>query len=231
MNNVNMNKDCKEMNKTLVDNFDIIGMSFLPDKVYDYDTFWSIRIIQRRKENPNLGKNSKLVRSYQVQSREELQNLKPHILKHCIDNNARAYINLNPKSWRQAAYQELKAIADIIAEERFGDLPKVLDKTIDSGAKMKLSDSYMKSWVIDVDTKDREEIDFVKDLIQGIFQSEKSSIKAEIPTVNGVHIISSPFDCKRFSDDYRLLRPHNETPEVKKDQPTLLFYQDPLTAF
>lgn len=219
------------MNKILVDNFDIIGTGFLPDTVYNYDAFWSIRVIQRRKENPDLGKNSKLVRSYQVQSREELHNLKPHILKHCIDNNARAYIDLNPKSWKQAAYQELKAIADIIAEERFGDLPKVLDKTIDSGAKMKLMNSYMKCWVVDVDTKDRKEIDFIKNLIQGIFQDSRSTIKAELPTVNGVHIITSPFDCKRFSDDYRILRPRDEAPEVKKDSPTLLFYQDPLSAF
>lgn len=217
--------------RAIVDNFDLIGMVFLPGIVHNHDAFWNIKIIKRRKENPDLEKNSKMLKTYQVQSDSELQELKPHILKHCIDNNARAYIDLNPKSWKQLAYQELKAIADIISEERFNDIKKVFDKTIDSGVKMKLMNSYMKCWVIDVDTKDRKEIDFVKNLIKGIFQDSRSTIKGEIPTVNGVHIITSPFDCKRFSDDYRLLRPNNEVPEVKKDQPTLLFYQDPNTAF
>lgn len=221
------------MKEIIVDNFNLIGAYFLPDQVYNPDAFWSIRIIKRKKENPDLGKNSKLVRSYQVQSIEELQNLKPSIIKHCIDNNARAYIDLNPKSWKQAAYQELKAIADIIAEERFGDLPRVLDKTIDSGAKMKLKESWMKNWVIDIDDKDQGFIDSVKYMIDRCFPVDngKASIKCEIPTINGVHLITSPFDCKRFDDTFREALPHKEVPEIKKDSPTILFYQDPMSAF
>lgn len=44
------------MNKILVDNFDLIG-NFLPKEIFNPDAFWGIRIIKRRKENPNLEKN------------------------------------------------------------------------------------------------------------------------------------------------------------------------------
>lgn len=229
MNNENMNKNYKEM-REIVDNFEFIG-SLLPVVVYNPDVFWNIKIIKRRKENPDLEKNSKMIKTYQVQSNEELQELKPHILKHCIDNNARAYIDLNPKSWKQLAYQELKAIADIIAEERFNDTKKVFEKTIDSGARMKLKESWMKNWVVDVDSFDREFIDKVKELIESSMVSDRMIVKCEIPTVNGVHIITSPFNCKKFSDDFRIFMPSIEVPEIKKDQPTLLFYQNPMTAF
>jgi len=217
--------------RTIVDNFDFIGMMFLPSFVYNHDAFWNIKIIKRKKENPDLEKNSKMIKTYQVQSDPELQELKPHILKHCIDNNARAYIDLNPKSWKQLAYQELKAIADIISEERFNDIKKVFEKTIDSGAKMKLKESWMKNWIIDVDTKDREFIDKVKDLIESCMESQKHIVKAEIQTINGVHIITSPFDCRKFSNEFEEIFPNIEMPEIKRDQPTLLFYQDPNTAF
>lgn len=225
-----MNKNCKEM-REIVDNFELIGKTFLPDSVYNYDAFWNIKIIKRRKENPDLEKNSKMLKTYQVQSYPELQELKPHILKHCIDNNARAYINLNAKSYKKLAYQSLKAIADIIAEERYKDIKKVIDQTIGSGSNMKLQASWMKNWVVDVDSFDKEFIDKVKELIESSMVSDRMIVKCEIPTVNGVHIITSPFNCKKFSDDFRIFMPGVEVPEIKKDQPTLLFYQNPMTAF
>ena len=219
------------MNKILVDNFDLIG-NFLPKEIFNPDAFWDIRIIKRRKENPDLEKNSVLVKSYQVQTREELNDLKVHILKKCIDNNARAYIDLNAKSYKQLAYQSLKAIADIIAEERYKNTKKVIDKTIGSGSKMKLQESWMKKWVVDVDTKDEGQIRFIKDIIQSCIFSEHSNPIYEIPTVNGVHLITSPFDCNLFSRYFKDSHVTSmECPEVKKDQPTLLFYQDPLSAF
>lgn len=225
-----MNKNCKEM-REIVDNFELIGKTFLPKEIFNPDAFWDIRVIKRRKENPDLEKNSVLITSYQVQTRKELNDLKIHILKKCIDNNARAYINLNAKSYKKLAYQSLKAIADIIAEERYKDIKKVIDQTIGSGSNMKLQASWMKNWVVDVDSFDREFIDKVKELIESSMESEKRIVKYEIPTINGVHIITSPFNCKKFSDDFRIFMPDVEVPEIKKDQPTLLFYQNPMTAF
>ena len=65
--------------KRVTDNFKLLR-ELLPETP-DSDTFWSIRIIGRKKDNPSLEKNSKLYKSYTVACAADLDALAPKIAK------------------------------------------------------------------------------------------------------------------------------------------------------
>lgn len=79
-----------------VDNFDLVAklMNFNSD-----DDFYYCEIIKRKKDNPNDNFNYRqFVGNFWITSASELQNKKDAIIKVCKDNNARAYIYMNPRS-------------------------------------------------------------------------------------------------------------------------------------
>lgn len=65
------------------------------------DTFYHRQIIQRKKDTGSvIKKNYHLIRSYFIQSVDKLRKREEQIKGLCDFFNARAYINLNPKSFR-----------------------------------------------------------------------------------------------------------------------------------
>jgi hypothetical protein len=74
-------------------------------------------------------------------------------------------------------------------------------------------------WLIDIDTQDKEYIhevsQFVSDL-QSEIHNKEYSILAVIPSKNGAHIITNPFNLERFNAKYPGL-------EVHKNNPTNLY--------
>lgn len=88
--------------KTVIDNFDMV------EKILDYksdDEFYFVQIIKRFKDNPNDDKKignyhagGWYLKGYRIKNADELKSLKPEIVKMCHDNNARAYITINPRS-------------------------------------------------------------------------------------------------------------------------------------
>lgn len=83
-----------------------------------------------------------------------------------------------------------------------------------------------KRWVVDVDTRDKDAVDFIKLEIDRIWVNthpndwgklrESAWLTAEIPTLNGVHLLTRPFNLQEF---------HNRFPdtEVKKNGLTVLY--------
>ena len=96
---------CKEIlneAQQLVDNFDKVS------KIMDFkssDDFYFVQIMKRFKDNPNDDRSKGnyhggawYLNSYRIRSVDELNKLKPEIIKICNDNNARAYITINSRS-------------------------------------------------------------------------------------------------------------------------------------
>lgn len=75
----------------MVDNFDLIK-SLL--KFESQDDFYYLQIIQRSKDNPDIGANNRLVRSYCIRSLEYFESKKKEIKQTCSRFKARAYIHL-----------------------------------------------------------------------------------------------------------------------------------------
>ncbi len=57
------------------------------------DDFYFLQIIKRKKENPDIGSNSIVVKTYYIRSQEQLENMMPEIVAICNFHNARG-INL-----------------------------------------------------------------------------------------------------------------------------------------
>ncbi len=168
------------------------------------DTFYHLQIIKRKKEHPELGSNSYIVKTYYVSSLEYLDLKMSEIINLCDYHNARAMINLNKRSFEKLAYQMLKKVTDCILVKDFKSVRKAYESVCGS-----FSNETNKKWIVDVDTKeDYYLVDVIKYL-----QLEKVNILAVIPTKNGFHLITNPFDTSRI----------HVSEDIHKNNPTLLY--------
>jgi hypothetical protein len=130
----------------MVDNFEKI----IPLLKFDSeDDFYHLQILMRKKENPHLGSNSYVVKTYYIRSIEYLLNKKDEIINLCEFNNARACINLNRRSFEKIAFHTLKKVTDQIMNKDFKSVRKAYESVCGG-----FSNEPEKKWVIDIDYKD-----------------------------------------------------------------------------
>lgn len=177
--------------------------------------FFLCQIIQRGKDQPNGVKSMRrTIRSYYISSPEYLDTKKEDIQTLCEKYNARAYINLNKKSKRQVCLKSLETLAHMVAVEDYGGLFSLIDTACGQTG----SCDGKKTWIVDVDTKDENELKDVMDVIIQCEPFDVEKIVDIIPTLHGYHIITRPFNKKRFRDFY------NETIDIHDNNPTLLYF-------
>lgn len=223
----------------IVDNFDLIR-SLL--KFEDKNDFYFLQIIQRKKDGgiiPQCNRNNgyRTIKSYYIRSLEEFDSRIERIKQLCEQNNARAYINLNVRSAKEVALEAAKAYIDLVREDRCYQGHRVYDHVCGVTPKM----GNKKKWIVDVDDLTPEQIDIVCEKIckcRSAYPMENpdsvtfNNIIAEIPTAHGVHIITHGFDVARFREILEYTTTLNLTKQqikeivtVKKDNPTLLYYE------
>lgn len=192
----------------MIDNFEQIK-SYLDFE--SSDVFYYVQIIKRRKENPVLKVNNYMIKSYTIKSIDYLDLKKEEIITLCKLHNARAYINLNKRSFEKCAYHSMKKLTDVILAKSFVSAKKVFDSVASSHSSDK-----EKKWLIDVD-----DMDFPSPLMMAHIDHNckpyGNKIVGVIRTVNGCHLITKPFNIVQFREKYPDV-------EVKKNSPTLLFY-------
>jgi hypothetical protein len=186
------------------------------------DSFYFLQILQRKKDHPGkrLGgsnNNSRLIKAYYIKSVEHLDDVWEEITTLCNVFNARAGVNLNPRSFEKAAYDMNIKIAHQMKNREFEGMRKSYDSVCgEYHAEMD------KRWIVDIDTKDlgwlmqyRYTINMLHD--QGNSQSGKNyKILAEVPSRSGFHIITQPFNLANFAADHPGI-------EVHKNNPTNLY--------
>jgi type II secretory pathway component PulL len=91
------------------------------------DDFYHLQILKRKKEHPELGSNSYVVKTYYISSLKYLGNKMPEIQQLCQFHNARAYINLNVRSYEKLAFQMLKKVTDQIMNRDFRSVRKAYE--------------------------------------------------------------------------------------------------------
>ena len=179
----------------MIDNFDLICNLIDCEK----GEFFLLQILQRRKDGEK-NKSHKLIKSYYVSSPEYLNHKKDEIKSLCEMFNARAYINLNKKSYKQVSLKCLKNLADAISCEDFSGVVSLFD----SACGQTGSCDGQAKWVVDVDVERGEYLDdTLNDVIEAIDRCEPLSVDkvvSVIPTVHGCHVIARPFDKKRFRE-------------------------------
>jgi len=185
----------------------------------DPDKFYFIQIFKRRKDNPDMDKDMVVLRNFTVFTLEEFHTSFEKIRKICTDNNARAYIRLNRRSEKKVALQMLARLATMIAMEQYNV------ENVYWSATGEFHSETDKTWLIDIDTVDfigkEAELASIHERIKELqILAGREPRMHIIPTKNGYHIITRPFNKK-------MLEPYTHGKGVKidihTDNPTILY--------
>lgn len=197
----------------IVDNFELIKslMHFESD-----GDFYLLQILQRRKENPEMeSAKCYVVKTYYIRSVDHLRRLENEIREFSRMYSARAYISPSAKNWKNVSKLVVKKSLDYIFEGK----ETLMDKVVESCAAESIPKN--KLWVIDIDTTDEGAISRIMEGVERCESGYGINIKAVVPTLNGVHLITHPFNVKQIEPlmcDYDF--------KVEKNRFTLLYYGD-----
>lgn len=201
----------------IIDNFDKVRKYLVFDRDNDPDLFYYVQIIQRRKdEGVTIKKNCKTIRSYYVTSLRYWDDHIEQIKELCKTFKARAYIHLVPRSWRKCTLMAFGELATYLRSNQCSSLRKLTEEM----AGKYIADGVQKLWIIDVDTKDQDVVNEVSATVNDC-KPNGDKIIDFIPTKNGYHIITKPFDLSEF----RIYYSEKEL-DIHKNNPTLLYYEN-----
>lgn len=178
-------------------------------KFDDPDKFYFLQILKRRKDNPGLDKDMKIVDNRFYYSLESFERDETEIKELCTIMNARAYLRLNRRSSSQIALKSLARTADLISSKNFKDVKRCYLSVCGE-----FHAEENKTWIVDLDGDDVD----VEKIIKVINELEPPIHKTEalIQTKNGKHLISKPFR----KDVFKQMFPHID---IHTDNPTILF--------
>jgi hypothetical protein len=178
----------------------------------DKDDFYFLQILKRRKDNPAMEKDMVVIDNFYIDSFESYDRKLPDVMALCILENARAYFRLNKRNYAKLGPHMLKRVVDIVFTENC----KALRSAFDSVAGEFHSDPD-KTWVVDVDNdKDVVFGDLCSTLVQLQRETHREPMMIQLPTKNGLHIITRPFNLQKFKEEFPRIDTH-------KDNPTLLY--------
>jgi hypothetical protein len=187
----------------------------------DKDDFYFVQVLKRRKDNPDLGRDMIVINNYYIDSMELYDKLVPQIINICNNENARAYIRLNKRNYKHLSYHMLKRAVELVTSGQY----KALKGSFDSVTGEHHNDPN-KTWVVDVDAVDLitpahldgkyRYSDIQYEVMKLQAETKKAPLMIIIPTKNGSHLITHPFNLQEFRKKF-------PTIDVHKDNPTILY--------
>lgn len=178
------------------------------------DDFYMLSVIQRRKENPDMETGARVRKEYFINSFEQLDRDWSDIKDVCMQYNARAYLRLNKRSYRQVALETMSLVAMYIKDGHYSAVKNAYMHA--AGRHAKTSDY----WVIDVDDVETTMPRIRRYVLESETMTKNRALRivTELPTLNGVHLIVKPFNMSTFVEWF------TEDAEVKKEGNGLVFY-------
>ena len=182
------------------------------------DDFYHLQIIKRKKDHPEIGSNSLVIKTYYIKSEDHLAKVEPEIIALCNFHGARACINLNRRSFEKMAFHTLKKVTDQIMNKDFKSVRKAYESVCGAYAN-----ESNKKWIIDIDNISIDGFNHQDSMIQLRSRIIELQIEAGhlqsmnfIRTKSGIHIISAPFNLQKFREEFPDI-------DVHKDNPTILY--------
>jgi len=194
---------------------------FLEDQIGELceGDFYPIMIIKRRKDNPDMNQNCKIIYRTNIYNKEDLQQDK--LISLCKENNARCYMKINKRSDQIVSQNMLRCVVDNHLKGNYAYMKNAYDHCVG------ISDaSDVRYFLIDID-KIEENTKSINDVVSTI-ESYLSDLKKnnrmkdgpiyKLPTKNGYHVLAPGFDSREISQF-----PCYEI-SVRKDAETLLYF-------
>lgn len=190
------------------------------------DEFYHLQILKRKKDCPDHEKggnnNARCIKTYYIKNVDYFESKKEEIVALCKMFNARAYINLNTKSFEKCALRLIAHVTDRVIYKQFEHVYRAYE-TVVGGSDVNVGD---KKWIIDVDSKDLNLVVDTQLAIEKCQSSQQTkspdrwnNLITLIPTVNGYHIITHSFNVKQI-EPFKCLHPF----DIQKNNPTLLYF-------
>lgn len=174
----------------MIDNFNLLR----PLLSFDLeDSFYFVQIIQRPKDVGEIRYRS--IRDYTFNSQEQFELRKEEIIHLCNSLSARAYINLNRRLNRAVCAEMLGSLTRWFQQNSF-PVPHSL-----YSSACGRSSSPDSRWVLDLDDSlnlhESDIVEYLNDL-----RPVGEKVICRVPTPNGCHLITSPFDSLKFRARY-----------------------------
>ena len=174
--------------------------------------FYMLYIFKRKKDQTTDKANHQSVRTiktYCIESYEQLVSRYDEIIQLCEMFKARAYIHIQKQNHRDVG---MNMITEIVNRIQSGQINQknVFDSVV---GQIKTQE---KRWIVDVDDTDSKELVGITELIHSL-RPEGDKLEAVIPTKNGFHLITKRFDVMEFKKQYPNI-------DIQKKNPTLLYY-------
>lgn len=179
------------------------------------DEFYFLQLIKRKKENPELGFNNRVIRSYFIKSNKQLDSLENEVKSLCNTTNSRAYLNLNKRSFEKMALRTMKNVCDHLMNKDYEHIHKAYTTVCGQ-----YSDDKNKTYLLDIDKDDNGDYEHsLGDVVEFIdMQCEpldkRFKLVATIPTKNGIHLIVEPFNLQKFGNVYPDIAVHKNNPTI-----------------
>jgi len=202
----------------MIDNFLNINHIFFNQKEeLQSDYFYHLQIIQRKKDIEGLGCNNILLKAIIIDDDHPLDKFKDDIIDMCEFYQARAYINVGPKSKKKVAIQMLQDLAQCFAKNDFNYTKRLWNTAAGTVSP------FLKRWIIDCDITDEFTMEDKQNVINIVHESSPEGYKiiGIIPTLHGYHIITTSFDSRRLKEEYPSI-------DIHKNNPTVLYVPDSL---
>lgn len=188
------------------------------------DDFYFIQLLKRKKENPEISHHksnlTRAIRTYTVRSMEYFNEIEPEIKAICEATKSRAYIHLTRRSFRKTAFISLQHIAERCSEEQYDLVPRIYNTACGSkGSRIK---PYY--WVVDIDNTEMDLLMRYLNCINECKPNLDENVIDCINTLNGVHIITTPFDVMEF--EKQCVKNNLGKIDIHKNNPTVLYYSD-----
>jgi hypothetical protein len=181
----------------------------------DEDDFYMLYVFKRKKDQSTDKANHqsvRTIRSYCIKSVEQLDERYDEIKMLCEVFKARAYMHIQKQNHKDVSLDMMVTLAERI---KCGQHKQqgLFDTVV---GQMK---TYEKRWIVDIDTKDADELAGIMLYIDALCRPEGNKIESFLPTKNGFHLITKRFDVQEF-------KKHYPDVDIQKKNPTLLYYPD-----
>ena len=187
-------------------NFDILKdfMDFS-----DPSKFYLALVVQRKKDNPELDRSERIIKNYMIPSLEKLEYVREEMETLCRVFNARVYLYINRRSFKNTQKSMAKVLIDQICAGSVSNLNHLFDSC---AASHGCGDKF---WIIDVDLPKKPDVcssdsymRLENDVKMKLFD-DLETLKPELPdgerrvqlvlpTKNGFHIVTKPFDTREW---------------------------------
>ena len=193
----------------MIDNIENI----IPLLEFKENWIYEVLILQRKKDNPELVKSVRIIKSYTISSEEALVNKYDEMKKLADLFNARIYIKLQPYSIDKVGFKLMEVLIQKMQNKDYS-YKSLFTKALGNMSPEK------KIWIVDVDYQNVSKNDVlrIKTVINDCAPNGRNII-GDIPTPNGIHIITRPFDTQQFMTHQDVFYKC----EVKKHNPTILY--------